>query len=160
MMPAFLDKYETGHINKAWQLTSQLEVNCMHLTNHTPPFPHNPLPHPHLSPPRYTTSWLTLCMLCRKFVPRFVFFRHNQDLHDTPCQAIGIWHPWWNVFWLVDLLSTHFKTIVPPISARLITGPTPTTWLVISWRPWSINTATEYRMCTDTYLQQTHDINV
>ena len=62
-------------------------------------------------------------MLCRKFVPFCVFFSHNQNLHDTPSQAIGVWDPWWNMFWLVDLLSTLYKTIVPPIRSRFITDP-------------------------------------
>ena len=29
------------------------------------------------------------------------------------------------MFWLVELLSTHYKYVVPPISIGLVTGPTP-----------------------------------
>ena len=51
-------------------------------------------------------------------------------------KQLGVWDPWWNVIWLVDLLSTHYKTVYPPMSACVITSPTPTEWLVITWRSW------------------------
>ena len=68
------------------------------------------------------TSWLTLgvCVCTDLFLqPKPTPTRYSKPSNWSLSSVMK------RFFWLVDLLSTHYKYVVPPISIRLVTNPTP-----------------------------------